>query len=66
MVKVIYSILYIKKLYVMHLGTELNNLNDSFFQVPWLVPLRVTKFQVSECVLHSPLDHIHLPSALSP
>lgn len=50
----------------MHLGTELNNLNDSFFQVPWLVPLRVTKFQVSECVLHSPLDHIHLPSALSP
>lgn len=50
----------------MHLGTELNNLNDSFFQVPWLVPLRVIKFQVSECVLHSPLDHIQLPSALSP
>lgn len=60
------SILYITKSYVMHLGTELNNLNDSLFQVPWLVPLRVTKFRASKWVLHSSLDHIQLPSALSP
>lgn len=47
----------------MHLGTEVNNLND-FVSGPMVGPFKVTKFQVYEWVLCSSLACIQSPSGL--